>query len=206
MWIVCSHDLSYKAWLENGHHFKGDYEDAEKMLCDIAKALRYLQGQRVLHNDIKPSNILYRRETGAKLIDFGCAQHGPKTRSGRGSPWYTPPEYLAHGYGGFPAEIWGLGIVMIFLLKLMPLPEFSQGWITEDIKLNHKDKTELKDIEHKKGVKAKQAMGAWLTTVRRVRSMLPKNAVAETVYKMLDGYLDTRVQAQELVTHINNQG
>jgi serine/threonine protein kinase len=40
----------------------------------LACALRYLHGKRVLHRDIKPANILFNSADDLKLCDFGISQ------------------------------------------------------------------------------------------------------------------------------------
>lgn len=52
-------------------YFSGTTADAQRILTDMVSALAYLRTMSILHNDIKPPNILYSRSTGAKLIDFG---------------------------------------------------------------------------------------------------------------------------------------
>lgn len=42
-----------------------------------------------------------------------------------GSPWYIPPEYKQSGKRGPPGDIFALGVVILFLLRLIPLPELQ---------------------------------------------------------------------------------
>ncbi|KAJ0123555.1 Serine/threonine-protein kinase tousled-like 2 [Diaporthe amygdali] len=65
--------------------FRGEMTDAVRILKDMSSALAYLDGQGIVHNDIKPGNILYTPApweasgafsasgNGAVLIDFGLA-------------------------------------------------------------------------------------------------------------------------------------
>src|SRR5579871_4463413 len=50
--------------------------EAETILTQVAVALDYAHGQRIIHLDIKPQNILFSDETGqvALLADFGLAR------------------------------------------------------------------------------------------------------------------------------------
>ncbi|RYP41521.1 hypothetical protein DL768_010487 [Monosporascus sp. mg162] len=53
----------------------------------MAQAFHDLRKQKILHNDIKPANILYSRERGAVLIDFGLASYDGEIARAGGTPW-----------------------------------------------------------------------------------------------------------------------
>ncbi|KAL7820922.1 hypothetical protein V8C26DRAFT_391947 [Trichoderma gracile] len=99
-----------------------DDSDAERVLHDMAGALEFIHGKDVVHNDIKPSNILYSKERGPVLIDFGWSTDS-ETVHVAGSPWYVPPEYPRDGTRGPAGDIFAFGIVMLFLMRKIPLPE-----------------------------------------------------------------------------------
>lgn len=64
-----------KFLLENDHPEKKlTWEKRYKILTDVAQALLYLHeecDQRVVHRDVKPSNVLIDADFSAKLADFG---------------------------------------------------------------------------------------------------------------------------------------
>jgi serine/threonine protein kinase len=63
---------------------------------DMINALYYLQQHEILHNDIKPNNIVYdRREKVHKLIDFGNAKMFRYADFSIGSYYISAPEVLA---------------------------------------------------------------------------------------------------------------
>lgn len=130
-----SYDLAHPQWCcRNGSqpdYFKGNCMDACVVAADMARALAYLTSQGVVHNDIAPKNILYRRGAGAIVIDFGESRSVDETQHmGGGRPWYVPPEWI-EGTRGLPADMWSLGVVMLFLLRRLRLPERSEPewWI-----------------------------------------------------------------------------
>src|SRR6266436_7122767 len=63
----------------------------------VAKGLRPAHGQRLIHRDVKPANILFVEQT-AKISDFGLA--GAATQGSEiqgviwGTPYYVAPERL----------------------------------------------------------------------------------------------------------------
>lgn len=66
----------------------------EEMLLKALRALEYLRSHKLLHLDIKPHNLLLRKEGNKQdlaLIDFGLATFRPPDRPG-GTPNYIAPE------------------------------------------------------------------------------------------------------------------
>jgi serine/threonine protein kinase len=83
-------------------------------LCQIAEALEYLHGQRFLHRDICPRNVMVNKEGVVKLIDFGLAipytpvfcQPGNRT----GTPDYLAPELIARRRTDHRVDVFALGV------------------------------------------------------------------------------------------------
>ena len=98
--------------------------DQTRVLHDMSTALYYIYHQGFVHNDIKPGNILFSRARGAVLIDFGLSteltEQGVHTG---GTPWYLPPEFTEGGKRGTLGDIFALGVVMLYVLGRLPLPE-----------------------------------------------------------------------------------
>lgn len=73
-------------------------EEAVPVLDAIAQALAYIHGQRILHLDLKPENVLYTEQGQIKISDFGLslpAQDAQTLAEGRlyeGSIDYCAPE------------------------------------------------------------------------------------------------------------------
>jgi serine/threonine protein kinase len=106
----------------------GSEKVAQAIWMDGLSALEYLRQNSVLHLDIKPGNLVWAvNERIAKLCDFGTASRG-NTEKGGGTPYYVPPEFWA-GMGRSPAsDMYGLGIVMLYVLRYIALPELCCGW------------------------------------------------------------------------------
>lgn len=137
-----SHDLTTPAWCYptglNARRFKGSLDDACHILADVSSALAYFADKGVVHNDIKPANILYRaadppggggRRASAIVIDFGLSRMSTqKDDSGGGTSWYLPPEWSDGETRGPPADVFSLGVVMLYLLGFIRLPDKGKGW------------------------------------------------------------------------------
>ena len=109
------------------------FEECLKISSQVASALQHAHGERMIHRDIKPGNIMLTRH-GAKLLDFGLArQERPATQSSpgfedtmditqrlelttpgmlMGSFPYMPPEQLRGQPADARSDLFSLGVVM----------------------------------------------------------------------------------------------
>ncbi|MCS6896293.1 MAG: serine/threonine protein kinase [Bacteroidia bacterium] len=88
------------------------------ILSPIFDALRYLHAQRVIHRDVKPSNILVRPDGTGKLIDFGIAKALDEdfklTRTGTqiGTALYMAPEQIKGEAVSPQTDLYAIGLVI----------------------------------------------------------------------------------------------
>ncbi|HZS75451.1 MAG TPA: protein kinase [Ktedonobacteraceae bacterium] len=96
-------------------------EEAASFIDQIASALQYAHEHGMLHRDVKPSNILLRRDGYAYLVDFGLAKAimGAEslTSSGAmvGTPEYMAPEQ-SNGQSDYRSDIYSLGVILYQML------------------------------------------------------------------------------------------
>lgn len=112
-------------------------EDCVSFSLQIAEALSYMHENKMLHLDLKPNNIMVRKDNGLVLIDFGLAKRfdaygNPETSTtiGHGTPGYAPVEqanYHGADNGEFPAtmDVYALGATMFKMLTGHRPPEAS---------------------------------------------------------------------------------
>ena len=101
-------------------------DEALKMALQIGEALSYLHGQRALHLDLKPSNIMLRDGVSPVLIDFGLTKQyktdgAPETSTsiGLGTQGYAPMEQADYYEGKQFAptlDIYALGATLYKML------------------------------------------------------------------------------------------
>ncbi|KAI3331299.1 kinase-like domain-containing protein [Ustulina deusta] len=151
--------------VDPGSYFIGTQADALRIMADLASALSHIHSKEIVHGDIKPANVLYNNSRGAVLIDFGLSfRVGNSVASrGCGTPWYLPPEYIRdRRLGGPEADIWDLGVTMLWLLRRITLPErLHEGWRIADI---NPEGTSSESHELAMG-----KMNEWLKIIKRAR-------------------------------------
>ncbi len=88
----------------------------------LAACLQFVHERGIVHRDIKPGNVLFRRDGTPLLTDFGIAKHlqtdSRLTQDGMaiGSPYYLSPEQGKGDAVNARADIYSLGIVLFEML------------------------------------------------------------------------------------------
>lgn len=86
-----------------------------KLTCD---ALEYMEQHRVVHRDLKPTNIMLCRDGSLRVMDFGLAATGAARRltfmasEGLGTVDYMSPEQLKGQRGDHRMDIYSLGAIL----------------------------------------------------------------------------------------------
>jgi len=122
--------LFFKEALGDFHTVKRKNDNlTRKWIISIMKGLSHLHIHRILHGDIKASNIII-YDDEAKLSDFGMSSlilgNGKQKYS---SPLYTPshrpPEVWNEHEWGLSADIWALGCTIYEMIYGFPLFEIK---------------------------------------------------------------------------------
>ncbi|MEU0332162.1 serine/threonine-protein kinase [Streptomyces sp. NPDC006193] len=112
-------------------HLVGDYGPLPPayvctLLDQLLSGLAAVHAEGVVHRDVKPANVLL-EATGTgrprlRLSDFGIAMRlGEPRLTGTdlvvGTPGYLAPEQLLGAEPGFPADLFAVGLVALYLLQ-----------------------------------------------------------------------------------------
>ncbi|CAI0406645.1 unnamed protein product [Linum tenue] len=92
------------------------WETRLNIVSGVARALEYLHTgceKRVLHRDIKASNIMLDSEFNAKLGDFGLARTIKQADNLAGTLGYMAPEIFLTGRATLESDVYAFGILVL---------------------------------------------------------------------------------------------
>jgi serine/threonine protein kinase len=93
--------------------------EAAQLGLQVGSALRYLNGEGLVHLDVKPSNVIA-HAGAAKLIDLSFTRRPGLVDAGLGSSHNLSPEQARGGFAGPAADVWGLGTILYEALAGAP--------------------------------------------------------------------------------------
>ena len=104
-----------------------DYDRVRKYTRQILEGVDYLHKQRIIHRDIKGTNILLDGLNNIKLADFATSKqlesfsstHGAHTASVGSFRWMAPEVISGKEYG-FKVDIWSIGCIVVEMLTSRP--------------------------------------------------------------------------------------
>jgi WD40 repeat protein len=110
---------------------QGAFSEAQiiQLLQDLLPVLQFVHENQVIHRDIKPTNLVRRRQDQQLvLIDFGVSKQLTTTSLSStgmkaGTEGYAPIEQLRSGRAYPASDIYSLGVTCIHLLTDTPLEE-----------------------------------------------------------------------------------
>ncbi|XP_047152407.1 probable leucine-rich repeat receptor-like serine/threonine-protein kinase At3g14840 [Vigna umbellata] len=107
------------------HQIRLDWATRYKICIGIARGLAYLHEEsrlKVVHRDIKTTNVLLDKDLNPKISDFGLAKLDEEENTHistriAGTYGYMAPEYAMHGYLTDKADVYSFGIVVLEIIN-----------------------------------------------------------------------------------------
>ncbi|KAB5521334.1 hypothetical protein DKX38_025653 [Salix brachista] len=107
------------------HQLQLNWQTRKKILLGIAKGLSYLHEEsrlKIVHRDIKATNVLLDNDLNAKISDFGLAKLDEEENTHistriAGTIGYMAPEYAMRGYLTDKADVYSFGVVALEIVS-----------------------------------------------------------------------------------------
>ncbi|KAK1410566.1 hypothetical protein QVD17_37103 [Tagetes erecta] len=115
------------------------------IIFGIARGLAHLHGEchvKIIHRDIKSSNILLDNDFQPKIADFGLARLLPEDKTHvstrfAGTMGYTAPEYATRGYLSEKVDTFSFGIVALEIISGQSCHDVNYSGPRMDYLLEH---------------------------------------------------------------------
>lgn len=124
--------INLRQWMDDNPN--PPLDQVRPIIQQAIKGLRALQRQDMVHQDLKPENIMLNRDGQVKILDFGTVLIAGISELGspldksipQGSVNYIAPEYLMGERGSFRSDLFSLAVISYEMLTgKLPFKEQS---------------------------------------------------------------------------------
>jgi hypothetical protein len=101
------------------------------LICSLVLGMRYIHSRRIIHSDLKPSNILINDKEHVWICDFGASRSlddDPTSRNETGTVHYAAPEQYGEGsVCTTKCDVFTFGLVLYEMLVGVPVFHHSES-------------------------------------------------------------------------------
>ena len=179
-----------RQWMDK--HKKPYIREVRKIIEQIAKGLNGLHRMEMLHQDLKPENIMISSDGTVKIIDFGSvkiagiAEITPLEKIGDneenilGTLNYTAPEYHLGQRGTIQSDLYSLGVITYEMInKALP---FGKDMPEKPNKMN------LAKLQYAPSIHLNPMVPQWIDgALKKATNINPQNryeAISEFIYDL----------------------
>ncbi|XP_048442857.1 probable leucine-rich repeat receptor-like serine/threonine-protein kinase At3g14840 [Pyrus x bretschneideri] len=120
-----NNSVAHALFREKEGHLKLDWSTRHKICIGTARGLAYLHEEsrlKVVHRDIKATNVLLDKNLNPKISDFGLAKLDEEDNTHistriAGTYGYMAPEYAMRGYLTDKADVYSFGILVLEIVS-----------------------------------------------------------------------------------------
>ncbi|XP_035844023.1 cysteine-rich receptor-like protein kinase 10 [Helianthus annuus] len=136
---VANHSLDFFLFGQ-ANNVKLDWPTHYRIIGGIARGMLYLHEDsrlRIIHRDLKTSNILLDEELNPKISDFGIArivcgsQNQALTNRIVGTFGYMSPEYAMHGHFSVKSDVYSFGVLVLEIISGKRNTHFFESGYTD---------------------------------------------------------------------------
>jgi len=122
--------------LERKNNFS--LEKIKSNIKSLVSGVKYLHSRRIIHGNIKPSNVLFGRFDNLKITDYShsaliISDDKSRFTSKMYAKNYRPPEVWNSDEWGFSSDIWALGCTIYYMIygeHLFPFQDSDEAYIS----------------------------------------------------------------------------
>lgn len=95
-----------------------DISSIYEIVMEILHGVKYLHTNKIIHNDLNPSNIIFSiKSKEVKIIDLGIATYSYTGKNRMGADQFSAPEQLLKRKTTYKTDVWSIGCILFYFIE-----------------------------------------------------------------------------------------